>query len=765
VRIPLDYYRVLGVTIQATDEQLHQAYHDRGVQLPRREYSEEAIAARRDLIEEAYQVLSNKEKRERYNAQFLEKTYQVRGLTEKGQVQSQRGDRSELESIYDRTPWLDIAPDRFVGALLILQELGEYELVLRLGIPEINNDPDAIDPVDYATAPPSASEETKYDRRADIALTLALAYLELGREQWQQEEYQNAALSGQIGLDLLTEEGIFPSVRDEIRADLFKLRPYRILSLISQNREDRAHREEGIQLLQEMLQDRGGIDGKGDDGSGLDIDHFLRFLQQLRQQLTAIEQQQLFEAEAKRPSAVARYLAVYTLLARGFAERNPASIVRAKDMLAFLGKRQDVYLEKAVCALLLGQTEEASHALEKSQDKEPLEFIRENSQGAPDLLPGLCFYGEHWLKNEVLTQFRDLAERQDSLQDYFADRGVQAYLEQLSSQSKSEDRLSAVATAVRTGLQQHQQHAQGKSQSYNISGDSEANGDRHRVFKEQELGNPTNRTATVERPNLKVNNTPNLKIEPKTPQLFNYNSVVSETSDFRQVEPSRSPKRSSTMSIVSKIGKKAIQKLFTPSIVDDRNQHKKYWLIIAAAILGMGTLGFVSTQNLLKKQPTPQIEAEAEQLNIQLDKPQVNIPPVATKPIPPKSTFTQEDAKQIIQNWLEIKAQAFGSSHKVDRLNTILSPPLLSQWQKRAEAAKIAKAHMQYKHSIQVRSVKFNEQKPDSATIEAQIREVAQNYLAGKANKANSYNDTLTVRYELLKQSDRWLIKNLKVVK
>ncbi len=43
--IPLDYYRILGVPIQATEEQITQAYHDREWQKPRREYSEMAIAA------------------------------------------------------------------------------------------------------------------------------------------------------------------------------------------------------------------------------------------------------------------------------------------------------------------------------------------------------------------------------------------------------------------------------------------------------------------------------------------------------------------------------------------------------------------------------------------------------------------------------------------------------------------------------------------------------------------------------------------------
>jgi hypothetical protein len=68
-----------------------------------------------------------------------------------------------------------------------------------------------------------------------------------------------------------------------------------------------------------MLQERGGIDGTSADQSGLNVDDFLRFVQQLRSYLTAEEQQELFEAESQRPSAVATYLAVYALLARGFA--------------------------------------------------------------------------------------------------------------------------------------------------------------------------------------------------------------------------------------------------------------------------------------------------------------------------------------------------------------------------------------------------------------------------------------------------------------
>lgn len=57
MRIPLDYYRILSVPIKATAPQLEQAYEDRLLQQPRREYNEQAILARQELIQRAYKIL------------------------------------------------------------------------------------------------------------------------------------------------------------------------------------------------------------------------------------------------------------------------------------------------------------------------------------------------------------------------------------------------------------------------------------------------------------------------------------------------------------------------------------------------------------------------------------------------------------------------------------------------------------------------------------------------------------------------------------
>lgn len=426
VRIPLDYYRILGLPIQATAEQLKQSHRDRTLQVPRREYSELAIDARRQLIDKAYDVLGNSARRAEYDQEFLAKSKST-------------GDTpADVVDPDASVPTIEIDNSLLVGALLILLELGEYELVLRLGRPYIKRDPSTADGQQLKLQP----------ALPDIILTLAVACLELGREEWQQNHYEHAAESLETGRELLLKEELFSVLRAEIQSDLYKLRPYRCLELIARPLEQTSARQEGVNLLRGMLQDRGGIDGADDDLSGLGVDDFLRFVQQLRGYMTAAEQQDVFEAEAQRPSAVGTYLAVYALLARGFAQHQPALIRRAKQMLLRLSGRQDVHLEQAVCAVLLGQTEEASRALELSQEHEPLAFIRDHSKGSPDLLPGLCLYAENWLQQEVFPFFRDLDQEPATLKDYFADTTVQNYLENLPLENAREGQLAGAAVGA-----------------------------------------------------------------------------------------------------------------------------------------------------------------------------------------------------------------------------------------------------------------------------------------------------------------------------
>jgi len=799
VRIPLDYYRILGLPLAASDEQLQVAYRDRSVQLPRREYSEAAIAARKKLLEQAYAVLSNPEERNAYDELYLAQQNYNQGGTSTGRevinrVSTREGrQEAETDAIDPQTPSIEIADDLFVGALLLLQELGEYELVLKLGRPYLTSRTNSKTATSLAKLESEDQSESSI-ARADIVLTVALACLELGREQWQQGQYENAALSLDTGQELLLREGLFVSVRGEIQGDLYKLRPYRILELLALPEENVNERRQGMQLLQTILQERGGIDGTGDDQSGLSIDDFLRFIQQLRSYLTAEEQQKLFEVESKRPSAVATYLAVYALLARGFAQRQPALIRQAKHMLMPLGKRQDVHLEQAVCALLLGQTEEASRALELSQEYEPLAFIRENSQGAPDLLPGLCLYGERWLQNEVFPHFRDLASQEASLKDYFADPQVQLYLEELPSEAETTTEWGVMSPES----DYYAQDPLNRSRSSTLGSDSRG---RFRSFVEQNgrqnltplRGEDYSRfsaiTDSVTNPD---DISPSITDEPiadseafpsdtyrdtyrdtyqDTYRDTYQNGIPSVTnstngSTATTARPSARSRRRSRSQIgrsqkdSSTLGQGAAAIRAFGSSMDTKT--RIVWLVFG------GLVGFVILWLLIaaafgwfKEAFSPAPSLKGEQLQVELNRPPVPIPDSNSKMLASTGPLNEQTAEDVIMAWLSSKSAALGSGHNTASLNDILVDPSLSQWRQIAEQDKQNNRYRVFKHNVKIESVSTSNQDADKAEVVATVNEVAEVYDNAQKNQDRSYDESLRVKYHLVRQDGSWRIREM----
>ena len=766
MRIPLDYYRILGVPIQATDNQLSQAYHDRTRQLPRSEYSPWTIEARNQLLEEAYTVLSDSQKRAEYDANFFKSE-------EASPSSSVPSPEASSPSEPPPAPWLDIRSEQLVGALLILQELGEYELVLQLGQPYL-----------HSLNNPSASSDLVRLQAAkeDLILTLALACLELSRERWLQEDYEKAAAAGEMGQDLLVREKLFPNVQSEIQADLDKLRPYRILELLALDDTKSAQRQKGLQLFTEMLQKRHGIDGAGDDGSGLSTDHFLRFVQQLRQYLSAAVQQELFEAEAKRPSAVATYLAVYALIGRGFAYREPALIVRAKKMLRRLGKRQDVYLEQAICAMLLGQTEAATIALEQSQEEESLAFIREHSHGSPDLLPGLCLYGERWLQTEVFAHFRDLANQQVSLKDYFADESVQTYLEQLPLEAETEMTragampLSQIESPQMTGSVTAPQLGKpdveiGSSRTATLvptlsrattaltqgvaTKPLESSDWLPQSAKPEPRGAAKHRRKLLSRLKAVVHPFTRLAVSPISfggvRQRQSVPLQVPQEGGSPGIEPAQTtiPETAKgsggTWNNLRQLARRRTSSKLSPTA-------SKLILLGLISLVGIGALGVIyALLNNLEREP---------QLQIQLDEPPIPIPKPEVKTDPQALDLDRQTAQQLIQIWLTAKSQAFGSQHQIESLSKILAPSLLALWRDRAQVLKRSNAYLEYAHRVDVRSV---EVQSEQATIEAAVQESARHYKGGQLNQAQSYDENLIVRYGLVRQNNRWFIKTINV--
>ncbi|NET06946.1 MAG: DUF4101 domain-containing protein [Symploca sp. SIO2B6] len=794
MRIPLDYYRILGLPIQANATQLSQAHGDRILQLPRREYSEAAIKSRKQLLDEAYAVLSDPEQRQSYDASFLAKTYEQQPEQHSGSG-SQASTQATEGLLEPHTPSLEIRDEQLIGALLILQELGEYEIVLKLGQTYLG--------ADSSTSIDHRRFGEPQIVRADLVLTLGIACLELGREQWQQGQYENAATALETGQELLLKEGLFPALRGEIQADLYKLRPYRILELLALPEENIAKRRRGLQKLQDMLQERGGIDGTGDDQSGLSIDDFLRFIQQLRVYLSCAQQQTLFEAEAKRPSAVATYLAVYALLARGFAQRKPALISRAKQMLMRLGKRQDVHLEQSVCALLLGQTEEANRALELSQEYEPLAFIREHSQGSPDLLPGLCLYGERWLQKSVFPHFRDLREQKASLKEYFADEQVQAYLEQLPQSSadnsnewtvvqsgkkaypRSAPSNSITETTVPSKSAVNGQYSQDKHN--NLANESVVSGSRWQSQPEAATIT-SNRQATVGKTSSNSNYSSAAvstlpaaeRIAPSTPTSdFAFTSPPDESvsrSKRRQRQPRKSDDLAPTNSLrkdselkISSNGQGQPLSLPPASLKHPSEQSKslkkvrKRIFFGILCLLALGLTWLVLSQLNKALRGTPKLEEE--QPLIGLAEPPVTIPESGSRILNPEGPLSEETAKQVIEIWLEAKSLAYGREHNLEELEEILVEPALSYRRQGAKTAEQNNSYWLYNHAVVVNSVVNSDFDVNQATVDAAVNEDAQYYQEGQLNDLASYNENLRVRYDLVRQEGMWFIQDMAVIR
>jgi hypothetical protein len=556
-------------------------------------------------------------------------------------------------------------------------------------------------------------------------------------------------------------------VASEIRHDCDRLRPYRILELLSQEKKPSLARQRGLNLLEEMLEARGGIDGQGDDRSGLGVDNFLRFIQQLRVYLTQAEQEKIWVKEAQRPSAVGNYLLVYALIARGFAQKQPAAIVAASDRLQQLQKHQDVSIERSICALLLGQTEQASTILETSQEQEILNYIKEQSGQSPDLLPGLCRYGERWLQTEVFCHFRDLVDQKASLKEYFAEEEVQNYLEELSGfpdekvpvsvQEKVGEPLESEVTVLKTHTPPtHLNPVPGATPMRESAYSS------HSRTQKPSLARVNGERTSAAVPALRA--TP--QQETFTP--YTQGNVVVKAADRQPAlnPPRRRPSRSRPPA-AGNSQQAAPETVKTSAVTPKRRRPARRKLRLdRVAILGVGLVGTLAVLSLGVKaivdSQSPLAALQGEQLPISLNTPILEIPS-ANAEVMERTPLDKETAKETIQAWLGAKSAAFGSEHQKEPLKEVLTGSALEIWQKRAAALQ-GNNYWRYDHQVDVRSVTNNAKNPNLATVEAIVNEKAMYFHNGKEMVERSYNESLKVRYDLVRQGDKWLIEKTQVL-
>jgi len=383
LELPIDHFRLLGVSPTTDAQAALQMLQQRLDRVPTDGYSLDALDARAELLRSSADLLSDSERRRRYET-----------------------DLTTLSSGGGVIPALDIPSSLEVGGLLLLLEAGQalecFELASRCLQPP--------------RAPALGSS-----RESDLTLVAALAALAAAQELQGQRRYEAAAQVLQQGQQLLQRMGQLPQLRQQLGEAFEALGPYRVLDLLSRPLTATAERSEGLRLLADLVQARGGLEGSAD--RHLSREEFQTFFKQIRGFLTVQEQVDLFTAWAEA-SAAADFLATTALTASGFVQRKPDRIAAALGRLEASNQRGTETL-KAALQLLLGQVERAQASFQAGASPELLAWA---SQQSSDPLAQLCAYCSDWLQRDVLPGYRDLDAEAD-LDAYFADRDVQAFIE------------------------------------------------------------------------------------------------------------------------------------------------------------------------------------------------------------------------------------------------------------------------------------------------------------------------------------------------
>ena len=385
MELPIDHFRLLGVNPTSDLQSLLLTLQQRIDRPPEHGLTQDTLRARGELLRASADLLSDGSRRQAYESDLT-------ALASSGQ--------SVL-------PALDVSPGMEATGLLLLLEAGQalecFELVCA------------------ALEPPQAPILGN-SRAADLTILAGLACLAAAADLHRQRRYEGAAQILQKGLQLLQRMGQQPAIRQQLEDKLDGLRPYRVLDLLSRNLTAQAERAEGLALLEELVKRRGGLEGFGDPSMG--PEEFQDFFKQIRAFLTVQEQIDIFSSWAPS-SAAADFLASTALTASGFAQRKPERIAVARQRLE--ASSQEGHQPLIACQLLLlGEVERAQATFRQAA---PPELKRWAELQSPDPLAQLCAYCRDWLSRDVLPGYRDL-EADPDLEAYFADRDVQAYVEQ-----------------------------------------------------------------------------------------------------------------------------------------------------------------------------------------------------------------------------------------------------------------------------------------------------------------------------------------------
>ena len=407
VDLPIDHFRLLGVSPTAEPEAVLRTLQLRLDRCPDQGFTHESLNQRAELLRLSADLLTDPERRGQYEAMLLELG------------QDHPGDTAGLE----------LSSNLEVAGLMLLWEAHAPHEAFQLAR--------------QALQPPQAPALGS-GRESDLALLAALAARDAADQDQEQRRYESAANLLQEGMQLLQRMGKLPEQRQVLETDLSRLRPFRILDLLSRDLAEQSARHEGLTMLESFISDRGGLEGRALEGletadlpAGMDQGAFELFFQQIRRFLTVQEQVDLYGRLQDAGSADASFLVVMALAAAGFSQRKPERVQDARTRLEELNlDGLDTQPLLGCLDLLLGDVDRAERHFASSPDPALKTWLTAHPG---DALAALCDYCRTWLGRDVLPGYRDVDAEAIDLEAWFADRDVQAYVERLERQAQPRD--------------------------------------------------------------------------------------------------------------------------------------------------------------------------------------------------------------------------------------------------------------------------------------------------------------------------------------
>ncbi len=404
MELPLDHFRLIGVSPSATSEEILRAFQLRLDKTPNEGFTYEVLTQRSELLRLTADLLTDPESRRDYENLIL-----------------------------NGNSGLDFSSNREVAGLILLWESGSPKEAFKI--------------TRKALQPPQ-TPALGSSREADLTLLAALTARDSAIQEQQLRSYSNAAEFLQEGIQLLQRMGKLGEIRKELEEDLVALLPYRILDLLSRDLNDQESHKKGLSMLENLIIKRGGLEGnnKSEYKDYLNQQEFEAFFQQIKPFLTVQEQIDLFLELQKRGSLEAGFLAFLSLTAIGFSRRKPEKLFEARRILKKLTLSGLDSMPLVGCLdLLLADIDQASARFSSSSDENLRDWL--NSYPG-NKLEAICIFCKNWLENDVLVGYRDINSKEVDLDSWFEDREIQEFIEKLEKKSNK--------ISIRSNLQNQQ---------------------------------------------------------------------------------------------------------------------------------------------------------------------------------------------------------------------------------------------------------------------------------------------------------------------